>query len=167
MRESALIELAASAMHLSLATANPHGSNQRDEQECRRLTEELGLDPLGDARSIDDVEHRWRKQLRTFRHKDILRMGMLLARQHTFMSYVQTFPRAKERLKMCLALDQIEGVLQAQFDKYGLQDAFMMMPHIPWPNAPDSRKEWSGDALRECVIRELDTLNATAPSDTP
>ncbi|MBM3764673.1 MAG: hypothetical protein FJW32_04715 [Acidobacteria bacterium] len=169
MRESALIELSGVALRLSMARERSGGPNPASEveQECLRLANELGLEPFAAARSIDDFERGWRKQLRVFRHKDILRMGMLLARQHAFVAYLQVYPNAQNRPKSCFVLEQIRRELDAQFDKYGLQEAFLMMPHIPWPNAPETWKEWSGDAMRACVIRELDALNATAPSDTP
>lgn len=169
MRESALIEISGAALRVSLERDRSHGPNPASEAEleCLRRTKELGLEPLAAARSLDDFERGWRKQLRVFRHKDILRMGMLLARQHAFVAHLQVYPNAKNRPKSCFVLEQIRQMLEAQFDKYGLQDAFMIMPHIPWPNAPKAWLEWSGDALRACVIRELDALNAKAPSDTP
>ena len=171
MRESALIELAAAAMRVTIERTGKQEPNlaSEAEQECLRLSKELGFEPLIDARSLVEFERRWRKQLRVFRHKDILRMGMLLARQHTFVAYLQVYPNAKNRPASCFALEQIQQTIEAQFDEYGLHESFLLMPHIPWPDAPAAWKDWSGDKLRACVIRELDSLNApaTAPSDTP
>lgn len=169
MRESALIELAAYATRMSLATISPDASNQRDVHECGRLTEQLGLSALETSNSLEDIELHWRKQLRVFRQKDILRMGMLLASQEAVIACLRMDPREKRRLQSCYVLGTIQETLEAQFELYGLQEAFMLMPHIPWPDAPITSMVWSGDALRECVIRELDALSAsaTAPSDTP
>jgi hypothetical protein len=106
--------------------------------------------------SLEKLQSTWRRQLRTERQSQIFDMGMLLVRQHALVGYLQCYPDAPERPELCFLLDEIRQALTRHFTAYKLEESLAKLPDVPIPGAPEDWMNWSGDALRDCVLKELE-----------
>lgn len=162
--DAKLIDLAYAASFVVLADAaqRPWGEAIGDivpgelEKECYELATEFGLQPIREIGTLEEIEVRWHRQLRSVRQQEIFHLGMLLMRQHGCMSYLQVHPEAEERMEVCFRLDVIQDSLKALFKKYRLDGSMAKLPYVPMPGSPTADwMDWSGDALRESVMAEL------------
>lgn len=165
-KDAALIELAYAASFLLLAKKAQRSWNEpmdgvttpgELEKECYRLCTELGLDPIREFGSPDALQDRWRKQLRSDRHRDMLDLGMLLVKQHGLMSYLQCHPASGIRPMVCFQLEQLRASLQKLLARHGLAASVAKLPKVDLADASEEWKTWSGNALRESVLEELRT----------
>lgn len=162
--ETALIELAYAASFVTLIDKTkrewdkPIGDTVPAdmERECYALVTKLGLKPMVEVESLEALQAFWRRQLRQERQKEILDMGFLLVRQHALVSLLQVRPDSPERPQLCFMLDSFRQSLTRLFSRYKLQQSLAMLPTVPLPGAPDDWMTWSGDALRNCVMKELE-----------
>lgn len=135
----------------------PIGDNMPGELErdAYRLATELGLKPVGDVDSLDELKANLQRQLRTERHRDVVEIALLLVKQHGLMSFVQVHPNAPERAEVCFKLDEMKRELARLLTKYGLKASLEKLPQIPLPGVAEGWMDWSGDALKDAVIAEL------------
>ena len=162
--EADLIHLAYAASILALADCaeTPWDAPLGDvspgeiENQCYRLATGLGLKPMVDIKNVEVLKSAWRRQLPNERQREIFDMANLLVRQHALVAYLQCHPNKPERLDLCFLLNQIREYLTGFFTRYGLKESLAKLPTLPLPGIPDEKwMDWSGDALRDCVIEEL------------
>jgi hypothetical protein len=161
--ETALIELAYAASLMVLIEVSdrqwdkPLGdaSPAQIERECYRLATQLELKPMVELASLEVLQSSWRRQLRQERQRNIFDMGFLLVRQHALLSFLQLHPDSPRRPELCFLLNQIRGSLTHLFNLYKLKDSLEKLPELPLPGASDAWMTWSGDTLRDSVLKEL------------
>lgn len=163
IKDSELIELVyTSSLMLMVEAGNwewnePIGDNTPGqlEKEAYRMATQMGLRPIAEFKSLEQVQLHWERQLRTERQKEMVRMAILLVRQHALVSVLQSHPEIKERPDVCCKIEELKRSLTGMFRQFGLRESIEKLPVTPLPGSPDTWMTWSGDALLASIEKEL------------